>query len=367
MSTTTPHLQIGGRKSKLAVVQLNIVKNLILEKFPQYNIDILALTTLGDQVLNKPLYSFAGKSLWTKELEILLLQAIDKYPKLDLIVHSLKDMPTNLPNEFELGAILTREDPRDALVMKAGSPYKHLLDLPDGSVVGTSSIRRSAQLLKNYPNLKFESVRGNVQTRLNKLDDPRGIFSCLLLANAGLQRLGLASRITSLLDLPEMYYAVGQGALGIEIRSGDAHMKTILDAIRDIPTTYCCLAERSLMRFLEGGCSVPLGVHCTFDEDSSVLTLKSIVVSQNGQEFVEEEFSTVVKSNSDAEAVGITLGQKMLAKGAKEILDKIDHTNINEPPSAIMSDSSAAPSVTNSPSLGSPEPAVNQIDLRPIV
>lgn len=341
LNTESHHLQIGGRKSKLAIMQSNIVKDVILEKFPNFEIDILALTTLGDQVLDKPLYSFGGKSLWTKELEILLLQSINEYPKLDLIVHSLKDMPTNLPSEFELGAILTREDPRDALIMKAGSPYKSLAELPDGSIVGTSSVRRSAQLMKNHPNLRFESVRGNVQTRLDKLDDPQGQFSCLLLANAGLQRLGLSHRITCLLDIPEMYYAVGQGALGVEIRSDDSFMKSILEQIKDTETTYCCLAERSLMRFLEGGCSVPLGVNCKFNAETKLLTLKSIVVSPDGKEYVEEEFSDVVCNNDDAEAIGITLGQKMLAKGAREILEKIDHININEPPTTVFDGSSS--------------------------
>lgn len=350
------HLQIGGRKSKLAVTQSNIVKNLILEKFPDFSIDILALTTLGDQVLNKPLYAFGGKSLWTKELEILLLQSIGKYPKLDLIVHSLKDMPTNLPNEFELGAVLSREDPRDALIMKEGLPYITLSDLPDGSIVGTSSVRRSAQLMKNHPKLKFESVRGNVITRLKKLDDPLGPFSCLLLANAGLQRIGLSHRITSLLDIPEMYYAVGQGALGIEIRSDDTFIKSILNELRHIPTTYCCLAERALMRFLEGGCSVPLGVNTNYDEESKLLVLKAIVVSPDGTEWVEEEFSDSVESFDQAEAVGITLGQKMLANGAKDILDKIEHININEAPNTLDSDASTINSMSSTSSTRSPEP-----------
>lgn len=334
MTEPLTHLQIGGRKSTLAVAQSNIVKQMILEKFPNLEIDVLALSTLGDQVLLKPLYSFGGKSLWTKELEILLLEAVDQYPKLDLIVHSLKDMPTNLPEEFELGAVLTREDPRDALVMKAGLPYKCLGDLPDGSIVGTSSVRRSAQLMKNYPNLKFESVRGNVQTRFKKLDDPNGIYSCLILANAGLVRLGLGDRVTCLLNDDEMYYAVGQGALGIEIRSNDTAIKNIISSIEHMPTTYCCLAERSLMRYLEGGCSVPIGVHSSYNDANDEITLKGIIVSPDGKEFIEDVATGIVHNKNDAEKIGIALGDKLLAKGAREILDKIDYEKINQKPTA---------------------------------
>lgn len=210
------HIQIGGRKSKLAVVQLELVKKAIQDIYPEIDCSILALSTLGDKVQTQPLYSFGGKSLWTKELEILLMDRVDEFPQLDLIVHSLKDMPTHLPEEFELGCIFQREDPRDAIVMKLGSPYRHLRDLPAGSIVGTSSIRRLSQLIKNYPHLKFESVRGNIQTRLRKLDDPENEYCCLILASAGLIRLGLGDRITSCLD--DVYYAVGQGALGIEIK-----------------------------------------------------------------------------------------------------------------------------------------------------
>lgn len=281
------HVQIGGRKSKLAVVQSELVKKAIEDTFPNLSCSILALSTLGDKVQTQPLYTFGGKSLWTKELEILLLDSIDEYPQLDLIVHSLKDMPTNLPEEFELGCIFQREDPRDAVVMKSGSPYKLLKDLPAGAIVGTSSIRRLSQLIKNYPHLRFELVRGNIQTRLNKLDQPDNEYCCLILASAGLIRLGLGDRITSFLD--DMYYAVGQGALGIEIRRGDDKVKSILQKIEDPIATVCCLAERSLMRYLEGGCSVPLGVNSNYNEDTQELTLKGIIVSPDGSVWIEDE------------------------------------------------------------------------------
>ncbi|CAI5759059.1 unnamed protein product [Candida verbasci] len=327
------HIQIGGRKSKLAVIQSELVKKAI-EETSNIPCSILALSTLGDKVQTQPLYTFGGKSLWTKELEILLLDAIDEFPKLDVIVHSLKDMPTNIPEGFELGCIFNREDPRDAIVMKQNSAYKSLKDLPKGSIVGTSSIRRSSQLIKNYPHLKFESVRGNIHTRLCKLDDENNEYSCLILASAGLIRLGLSDRITSYLD--DMYYAVGQGALGIEIRKDDEKIKSVLKKIEDKKATICCLAERSLMRYLEGGCSVPLGVHSDYNEITNELVLKGIIVSPDGTKYIEDEVKSVIKERQDCELIGITLGDKLKAKGAKEILDAIDmNRNINARPTEV--------------------------------
>lgn len=326
------HIHIGGRKSKLAVVQSEIVKAEIEKHHPSLSCSVLALSTLGDKIQSKPLYSFGGKSLWTKELEILLLESVGDYERLDLIVHSLKDMPTNLPDEFELGCILLREDPRDALIMKAGSPYKCLADLPHGAVVGTSSIRRSAQLLKNYPHLRFHDVRGNIATRLAKLDDPNQPYECLVLATAGLTRLGLGHRITARLEPPEMYHAVGQGALGIEIRRDDHVMRQVLSKLQHLPTLYCCSAERSLMNILEGGCSVPLGVRSLYDEESSSLLLKGIIVSPNGEQYVEGEVSGVVNNKVDAEEIGAALADVLISKGGKDILNSINYEKINQRP-----------------------------------
>ena len=341
------HIQIGGRKSELAVRQSEIVKKIIETKYPQLNCSILALSTLGDKVQNRPLYSFGGKALWTKELEILLLSSVEEYPQLDLIVHSLKDMPTNLPDEFELGCILDREDPRDAVVMKQGSTYKSLGELPAGSIVGTSSIRRSSQLVKNFPHLKFDNVRGNVQTRLRKLDGDEGpAYECLLLAAAGLERVGLGHRITMCLDAPDMYYAVGQGALGVEIRSGDERMKELLSSLEDKPATYRCLAERSLMRYLEGGCSVPIGVYTTYNTATNVLLFKSTIVSPDGSTSVEDELERVVESKDAAEQLGIDLGHRLIERGAKEILDNIDFNRINQPPSSISSSVNISPQIS---------------------
>ncbi|CAH6721502.1 porphobilinogen deaminase [[Candida] jaroonii] len=324
-------IRIGGRKSHLAIVQSEIVKDLIEKNYSQYKCSITALNTLADDNLDKALYTFGGKPVWTQELENLLTKDVGDFKQIDLIVHSLKDLPTNLPEDFELGAITKREDPRDAIIMKAGSTYKSLKDLPDGSVVGTSSIRRSAQLLEKYPNLKFESVRGNLETRLRKLDNDNK-YECIILAAAGLIRIGADHRITKCLDSDEMFYSVGQGALGIEIRKNDHKIKEILSKVNHLSTSYRCLSERSLMRFLEGGCSVPLGVISEFNESTNDLKLKAKVVSVDGQQCVECELNKTITNNQDCEDLGVELGKKMIENGVKKILDEIDYENINQNP-----------------------------------
>lgn len=321
-------ITVGGRKSILAVVQSKNIAGMLSSINPDNSFPVVALSTLGDKVLSKPLYSFGGKSLWTKELETLLLHNIEDLPKLDLIVHSLKDMPTSLPDGCVLGAITKREDPRDALIMPTGSSAVTLSDLAPGSVVGTSSIRRSAQLKRNYPHLKFESIRGNVQTRLAKLDAPDSLFSCIILAVAGLNRLGLGERITSFLDAPDMYYAVGQGALGIEIRTGDKRIIKLLEDINDNETHLQCLAERSLMRTLEGGCSVPIGVRTRFTSENT-MEFVALVVSVDGSEAVQETISATVTSAAEAEDLGKKLAHKLIENGAKDILDAIHPDSVH--------------------------------------
>lgn len=321
-ATKEDTITVGGRKSILAVVQSKCIASELHSACPTQSFPVVALSTLGDLVQGRPLYSFGGKSLWTKELETLMLGEYEDLPKIDLIVHSLKDMPTALPEGCCLGAITEREDPRDAVVMKANSLHINIKDLPRGSVVGTSSIRRSAQLKKNFPHLVFESVRGNVQTRLRKLDDANSKYSCIILAVAGLKRLGLGHRITSCLDAPDMYYAVGQGALGIEIRSDDSRVKALLEKINHKETYLRCLAERSLLRTLEGGCSVPIGVKTTFTKPDT-LEFSGIVVSVDGSEYVSETVSATVTNDEEANEMGRVLAEKLIAHGAKKILDEI--------------------------------------------
>lgn len=323
-------VKIGGRRSKLAVIQSMTVKQLIEENFANYECPVLALQTLGDQVQQKPLYSFGGKALWTKELEDLLYDQ-DDANRIDLIVHSLKDMPTLLPEGFELGGVTKRVDPSDCLVMALESPYKGLADLPDGSVVGTSSVRRSAQLKRKFPKLKFESIRGNIHTRLKKVDDPETPYKCIILASAGLIRMGLEHRIVERFTSSVMYHAVGQGALGIEIRKGDARVMKILEKITDLESTVCCLAERALMRTLEGGCSVPIGVESSYNMETGKLQLRGIVVSVDGEAAVEDVQEMQVENvKEDSMACGRKLAEKMMTRGAKKILDEINLDRIEQ-------------------------------------
>lgn len=323
-------IKIGGRRSKLAVVQSVTVKQLIEENFPNYECPVLALQTLGDQVQQKPLYSFGGKALWTKELEDRLYDE-DPAKKIDLIVHSLKDMPTLLPEGFELGGITRRVDPSDCLVMPVGSPYESLSDLPSGSVVGTSSVRRSAQLRRKFPQLKFESIRGNIHTRLQKVDDPHSPYKCIILASAGLIRMGLENRITQRFTSDIMYHAVGQGALGLEIRKGDSRILQVLEKITDLESTVCCLAERALMRTLEGGCSVPIGVESSYDIETKKLVLRGIVVSVDGSMAVEDcQELLITDIREDSMKCGRLLAEKMMADGAKQILDDINLDRIEQ-------------------------------------
>ncbi len=280
------------------------------------------MSTMGDENQATPLHDFGAKALWTHELEAGLLEG-----RLDLIVHSLKDMPTQLPPKCIIGCIMNRADPRDALVMKAGSPYRSLADLPAGSVVGTSSVRRSAQIIRKYPHLKFKDIRGNVGTRLNKLDAEDSEYACTILAAAGLQRMDLGHRITQFLDSKTpgggLLHAVGQGALGIEIREGDQRMIELLQKLVDNDATLACLAERSLMRTLEGGCSVPIGVETEWIEKGKLL-MKAMVVSLDGRDSVETQRLEEVVSENDADEFGRTVARDLVEKGASKILEVIN-------------------------------------------
>jgi hydroxymethylbilane synthase len=222
---------------------------------------------------------------------------------------------------------MDRADPRDAVVMKAGSPYKSIAELPAGSVVGTSSVRRSAQIARRFPHLQFRDVRGNIGTRLSKLDAEDAEFKCLILAAAGLQRLDLGDRITQFLDSKTLgggiLHAVGQGALGIEIREGDQRMIDLLRPLADMDATLACLAERSLMRTLEGGCSVPIGVETEWIEKGKLL-MKAIVVSLDGTESVEVERLGEILTEKEADEFGWAIAQDLVERGASRILDAIN-------------------------------------------
>jgi hydroxymethylbilane synthase len=253
--------------------------------------------------------------LFTKELEAQML--VDRA---DIAVHSLKDLPTNLPQGLILGCISEREDPADALVVHAKHSDKTLATLPEGAVVGTSSLRRLAQLRHHYPQLSFKDVRGNVITRLEKLDS--GEFDCLILAAAGLGRLGLAGRIHELIDPAISLHAVGQGALGIECREGDTAVLELIRVLEHRPTALRCRAERAFLRELEGGCQVPIGVNTQFSgpDASGELLLTGMVASIDGQRLLRDQISG---AQEDPEALGIALARRLRQQGAGLILEEI--------------------------------------------
>ncbi|KAF8167868.1 porphobilinogen deaminase, dipyromethane cofactor binding domain-containing protein [Crassisporium funariophilum] len=319
---------LASRASQLAQVQTNIVLASLQELFPPASDGGSApsfttsfMATAGDKNQSQALYLIGGKALWTKELEVAL-----KERHVDMLIHSLKDVPTTLPDGCILGAILEREDPVDSLVVKRGESWKTLEDLPSGSVVGTSSIRRVAQLKRKYPHLKFLDVRGNLNTRLAKLDAPDGPYAALILAKAGLVRLGLVDRVTSDLSPPTLYHAVSQGALGIEVRSDDTEAIELCKKLTHRETLWKCGAERACLRVLEGGCSVPVGVASDLSagEDGEVLTLTGCVTAIDGQVHVEHTLTQVVKTLEDATRVGEKLAKILMESGAKKILDDIN-------------------------------------------
>lgn len=334
---------IGTRKSQLALSQTDIVVKALNKAWPEHQFNIRARdTAAGDIDKVTPFKDMPVKNLWTHDLEASLIEE-----NLDLLVHSLKgkllasksntakqqqliqqDLPTQLPPNCRIGAIIKREDPRDALVLKKGRPRCGVADLPAGAVVGTSSVRRTAQIALKHPHLCVRDIRGNVPTRLRKLDEDDSPFDALILAAAGLERLELGYRITELLSSRNggMLHAVGQGAIGIECRTEDTRMSRMLDKINDNQTSFACLAERSLLRKLEGGCSAPLGVETEWilgTQDSPRLHMRAIVVSVSGEESVEVEVSAPVATAEAAEVFGIEVAQALVAKGADRILDAI--------------------------------------------
>ncbi|KAK9240722.1 porphobilinogen deaminase, dipyromethane cofactor binding domain-containing protein [Lipomyces kononenkoae] len=320
-------IRLGSRTSKLAVAQTEIVAQALKGCFPDYNFETVTKATLGDNVQDKALYAFGGKSVWTSELEEMLVSTGPE--GIDMIVHSLKDVPTNLPNEFKLGAILDRTDPRDVLVVRSDLAHKSLSELPPDSVIGTSSVRRMAQLRRRYPSFQFKVIRGNINTRLAKLEDPEQGYTGLILAAAGLLRIDLGDKITQFLSSPDVLYAVGQGALGVEIKKDDEFTQSLLDKIKDMPTTLSCTAERSLMRTLEGGCSVPLGVETNISPDG-VLTIETCITSVDGTEAALSKLSRKVQTEDEAESMGKDLAQQLLSQGAGAILEKINYDKLNE-------------------------------------
>tara|TARA_B100000609_G_C17181547_1_gene417379 strand:+ start:465 stop:1409 length:945 start_codon:yes stop_codon:yes gene_type:complete len=308
---STQKLRIATRRSKLAMVQTLWVKEQLEKNIPKLEVTVEAMATQGDKILDVALAKIGDKGLFTKELEAQML-----LDKADIAVHSLKDLPTNLPKGLILGCITEREDPSDALVVNKKNEKYKLDSLPKGSIVGTSSLRRLAQLRFNYPNLIFKDIRGNVITRLEKLDS--GEFDCIILAAAGLKRLGFESRIHELIPNEISLHAVGQGALGIECKEGNKEVIQIISTLNDELTSKRCLAERSFLRELEGGCQVPIGVNSEVIDNK--INLKGMVASIDGKQLIKDRASGSI---ADPEEVGKKLANQLKQQGADKILKEI--------------------------------------------
>lgn len=314
-NVATRTVRIGTRKSQLALVQTHWVQAELSKAFPDITFEVSTMETKGDKILDVALSKIGDKGLFTQELEDDMLSG-----DIDFAVHSLKDLPTNLPEGLRLGCVTQREDPADAMVVHAKHKDKQLDTLPEGAVIGTSSLRRLAQLRHHFPHFKFKDIRGNVNTRLRKLDE--GEYDAIILAAAGLNRLGMSDRIHQIIPPSISLHAVGQGALGIECRSGDNDILSLLKVLEHEPTAQRCYAERAFLRELEGGCQVPIGVNTTIEGDT--LTLTGIVASLDGQQLIED---TVTGSPADAERMGSDLAKRLRDQGAQEILDVINAEN----------------------------------------
>ena len=311
VETSNRTIRIGTRKSQLALVQTYWVKGELEKHFADINFEVEQMSTQGDKILDVPLAKIGDKGLFTKELEVGMLNH-----QTDFAVHSLKDLPTNLPEGLMLGCVTRRVNPADALVVNAQHQDKQLDTFPPGSVIGTSSLRRLAQLRHHYPHLEFKDIRGNVNTRLAKLD--AGEYDGIILAVAGLQRLGMGDRIHQIIPGEISLHAVGQGALGIECRDGDTEILEILKVLADAESTARTTAERSFLRELEGGCQVPIGVNTSITD--GILTLTGMVASLDGKQLIKD---TVQGNQDDAEELGKTLANMLRKMGAGGILAEI--------------------------------------------
>jgi hydroxymethylbilane synthase len=300
-------LTIATRESALALWQAEHVRAQLTARYPGTAVDLLGVTTQGDRVLDRPLATIGGKGLFIKELETALREG-----RADLAVHSLKDVPMDLPEGFVLAAISAREDPRDAFV---STLHDSLAALPAGSVVGTSSLRREAQLRERHPQLAIESLRGNVHTRLRKLDEGR--YGAIILAAAGLKRLGLGTRIRALLDPDESLPAPGQGALAIECRADRFDLLTALAPLADRGTTLATTAERAFSRALGGSCQTPLAAYAEWEEDR--LWLRGLLAARDGHDVLRGEVESAVTDIAGARSLGTALADEFLARGGHRL------------------------------------------------
>ncbi|MDG6282112.1 hydroxymethylbilane synthase [Glaesserella parasuis] len=301
-------LRIATRQSPLALWQANFVKDALEQRFPQLSVELVTMVTKGDIILDTPLAKIGGKGLFVKELELALLKN-----RADIAVHSMKDVPMTFPEGLGLAVICEREDPRDAFV---SNHYANLEALPAGAVVGTSSLRRQCQLMAKYPHLQIKSLRGNVGTRLSKLDN--GEYDAIILASAGLIRLGLSERIRTFIPVETSLPACGQGAVGIETRLNDERVLAYLAELNHQPTAYCVQAERAMNSRLQGGCQVPIGGFATLTGDE--IELNALVGSLDGSTIVRASAKDNIK---EAEKLGVEVAEALLAKGADHILKAV--------------------------------------------
>jgi hydroxymethylbilane synthase len=298
-------LIIASRESRLAMWQAEHVQTRLRTLYPQCKIDILGMTTRGDQILDRALSKVGGKGLFVKELEVALSEG-----RADLAVHSLKDVPMDLPDGFVLAAYLEREDPRDAFV---SSQYASLDALPDGAVVGTSSLRRQALIAARFPKLIVHPLRGNLDTRLGKLD--RGDYAAIILAAAGLKRLGLAARIRAFLEPEVSLPAPGQGAMAIEIPAAREDVMALLAPLNHLPTALAVRAERTLSKTFGGSCQIPLAAYATVD--GQTMRLRAMIGTPDGRHVVRADLSGPA---ADPEALGLRVAEVLAEQDAQAIL-----------------------------------------------
>lgn len=304
-------LVVGTRSSQLALWQADFVIGELAKKYPELVVEKRLMTTKGDKILNAPLAKIGGKGLFTKELETAMLEG-----EIDIAVHSLKDMPVVVPEGLVITAITQRADPGDAFV---SSKYESFQQLPAGAKVGTSSLRRKAQLLHARPDLQIEDLRGNVNTRLRKMEEEN--FDGIILACAGLKRLGFGDKIRQVLPQTMCLPAVGQGALAIECRQADKETRELLEFLNDRCTRLCTEAERGFLATVEGGCQVPVGVHAVSAETG--IRVEAVIASLDGSTLLRDAQEAEVKDAQEARAVGVNLAEKLLARGGREILRSI--------------------------------------------
>lgn len=301
-------IKIGTRGSQLALWQADWVKSNLQSTYPSLSVELVIIKTKGDKILDVPLAQVGGKGLFVKEIEAAIIDG-----RVDLAVHSMKDMPSMIPEELTIGAIPHRETPEDVLISKNDLAFS---ELPAGARIGTSSLRRSAQLLHLRPDISIIPLRGNLDTRLKKLDTED--MDAIVLAAAGVKRLNFGNRITQYLDETQMLPAVGQGALCIEIRKNDTDIFSLVEPMDHLPTRIVVSAERAFLNRLEGGCQVPIAAHGKIDGNN--ITLTGLVANVEGTVLIRD---SVIGPKAESETLGIALAERLLSKGAQEILAEV--------------------------------------------